>query len=267
MGRVIGFDNFLNNIRSFFKNEATAERTWVFPNESGTVALTGITYKIESDSHTLDADDLTDLALGRQLMFLMSKSSASTLTLPQDSALTVPVGTQFYVRRTHATGLVTFAAGSGATMTQTGASATDPGLSVVVLIEKTAANTWLVNNGSSQAWQDWGGSLAPTGFSSLTAQKSFYKDDGTSVMMWVEIVGTSNATDFTFSLPFALSSSYSAAGFMTPCAVTNGLNGNLTGRMFCSGGSASVTVGPTPTTEIWLNTGSKTLKASFIFQR
>jgi hypothetical protein len=39
MGRVIGFDNFANSIRSFLKNQATAPRTWTFPDKDGIVAL------------------------------------------------------------------------------------------------------------------------------------------------------------------------------------------------------------------------------------
>ena len=37
-----------------------------------------ISYKTESDDHTLDADDLTDLAAGKQVYFFMSKATASS---------------------------------------------------------------------------------------------------------------------------------------------------------------------------------------------
>ena len=40
MGRLVEFNNFLNTIRSWLKNENTVERTYTFPNKSMTVAGT-----------------------------------------------------------------------------------------------------------------------------------------------------------------------------------------------------------------------------------
>ena len=75
-----------------------------------------------------------------------SRATAQTLTLPQDSAVAFPVGTQIAVIQTGA-GALTFQAGAGATMNKsaTYASGVAAGQYARVVATKVAANTWNVS--------------------------------------------------------------------------------------------------------------------------
>lgn len=164
-----------------------------------------VTYKTKSDSHTLDSDDLADLAAGKDLVFLMTKSSGSTFTLPRDSSLAVASGKKFKVRRTHASGLVTMAAGSGATASGTYGDLLDPGLDVEFEVQKISADTWLVQNGASGAWVSYvptlaGFSVQPTGIDF----SYFMLGRKAAVIRWDMSAsgGTSNSATFTMTMPF-----------------------------------------------------------------
>lgn len=240
-----------------------ASRTKI--NENFTELYTGkgdaaITYKTETDSHTMDADDLTDLAFGKFIVFLLSKSSASTFTLPQNSDLAVPVGAKFLVRRTHATGVVTYAAGTGATVTSSAGGLTDPGLNTDVQIEKTATNTWFLSNGSPGTMLTWVPTF--TGFSANPAiVNARYCVIGK--MCFVNIVmgdGTSNATSFTITFPLA-----PANGQLLPCIIRNN-NVDGTGRLDLSAGTNIVTVRSSLAAGAWTASGNKNLEGCFVYE-
>ena len=71
-----------------------------------------------------------------------TNAGAITVTLPQDSAVAVPVGARIDFAGLGA-GLITFAAGTGATVNGTPSLGTRAQYSAVTAI-KVAANTWLV---------------------------------------------------------------------------------------------------------------------------
>ena len=76
-----------------------------------------------------------------------SRATAQTLTLPQDSAVAFPVGTEIKVIQTGA-GALTFQAGSGATMQRDAFyTAVARGQHARVTATKVAANTWNISGG------------------------------------------------------------------------------------------------------------------------
>jgi hypothetical protein len=76
MGKVIGFSNFLDTVVSYFKNEATAQRTYTFPNRSGTIALDVMETVLVTGATVLDST-----AFGK-LHDCSGTSADYTITLP-----------------------------------------------------------------------------------------------------------------------------------------------------------------------------------------
>lgn len=82
----------------------------------------------------------TPVAADQGALVTLNNAAAITLTLPQDSALTWPIGAEFTVIQTGA-GAVTFAAGTGATVNAAQATSLQW---LFIRVVKTAANTWSV---------------------------------------------------------------------------------------------------------------------------
>lgn len=93
-------------------------------------AQTGTTYTLTS----ADASKLVTL----------SNASAITLTVPQDSAAELPIGTEIDLVQLGA-GQVTVAAGTGATLRVSGLTAKARAQYSKLKVEKIAANTWIVS--------------------------------------------------------------------------------------------------------------------------
>jgi hypothetical protein len=55
----------------------------------------------------------------------------------------------------------------------------------------------------SYAWTEWGASSTVVGFSSLSSKLLAFKRIGKMVWFWFYFYGASNATNFTFTLPYA----------------------------------------------------------------
>lgn len=255
----VGLGN-VDNTSDANKPVSTAQQTALDLKLNSTIS-----YKTESDSHTLDGDDLTDLAAGKKVYFFLTKSSASTVTLSQDSDLAIPVGASFIVIRTHASGLVTFAAGTGATASGTAGVLTDAGLNVAMEVTKTAANTWLVQNGTPGAWIDY--VPAFTGFSvNPTIEKARYVVIGKICFVRVStsINGTSNANTFTITLPFnaALGTQHLSWSFGND----NGVLANE-GRITLFAGSNVAGVFKThDNVTLWTTSGSKTVAFNIFYE-
>jgi len=96
---------------------------------------------------------------------------------------------------------------------------------------------------SEQGWQDWSASLAPTGFTggTITVQVSSFKDYGDLCKMYIDLQGTSASNAFTIAAPFVLSSFYAANKYKALVHVINA-GANIVGRIYGSGGSATLTV-------------------------
>lgn len=77
------------------------------------------------------------------VLVTLSNAAAITLTLPQDSDVAIPVNTILTFAQIGA-GLVTVAAGAGATVNSRGAALDSAGQYAVITAIKSAANTWLL---------------------------------------------------------------------------------------------------------------------------
>ncbi len=105
-----------------------------------TVTGTTTTYlNIITDSGTTRTPGLTDASA----YILCTHGTGMTVTLPQDSAVAFPVGTQIIFERNGA-GTLTFAAGTGATVNSKGATLTCADRYTTVAAVKIAADTWTI---------------------------------------------------------------------------------------------------------------------------
>jgi|TARA_R110001599_G_scaffold112454_8_gene277165 hypothetical protein len=105
-----------------------------------TVTGTTTTYlNVITDSGTTRTPGLTDASA----YILCTHGSGMTVTLPQDSAVAFPVGTNIIFERNGA-GTLTFAAGSGATVRSKGGTLTCADQYTTVAAVKQAANTWTI---------------------------------------------------------------------------------------------------------------------------
>jgi hypothetical protein len=101
-------------------------------------ALVAPTKNTISGNYTLVAADAAETVLHS------TAASAVTITLPQDSAATIAQEVAIPWRQ-YGAGVITFAAGTGATVVSRGAALSSAGQYAEGLITKVAANTWLVS--------------------------------------------------------------------------------------------------------------------------
>ena len=105
-----------------------------------TVTGTTTTYlNVITDSGTTRTPALTDASA----YILCTHGSGMTITLPQDSAVAFPVGSNIIFERNGA-GTLTFAAGTGATVNSKGGTLTCADRYTTVAAVKIAANTWTI---------------------------------------------------------------------------------------------------------------------------
>jgi hypothetical protein len=105
-----------------------------------TVTGTTTTYlNVITDSGTTRTPALTDASA----YILCTHGSGMTITLPQDSAVAFPIGTNIIFERNGA-GTLTFAAGTGATVRSKGGTLTCADQYTTVAAVKQAANTWTI---------------------------------------------------------------------------------------------------------------------------
>ena len=122
-----------------------------FPTTTGTVVSSDmwnglVSFSVTTESgatYTIDNDDLY------QVLIQTSNAGTKTLTIAPDSTLTAAlVGSAVTVVNTGA-GLLTFAAGSGVTITSAGAVSAAPTLAThkVAQCVRVSANTWRIFGG------------------------------------------------------------------------------------------------------------------------
>ncbi len=105
-----------------------------------TVTGTTTTYlNVITDSTTTRTPGLTDASA----YILCTHGTGMTVTLPQDSDVAFPVGTQIIFERNGA-GTLTFAAGAGATVNSKGATLTCADRYTTVAAVKIVADTWTI---------------------------------------------------------------------------------------------------------------------------
>lgn len=110
---------------------------------------------------------------------------------------------------------------------------------------------------SSPTWIDYSSSVTITGFSSLSATYIQYVVIGKMMYVQFDFTGTSNATTFTFSLPYS-SSTWSGKQMAIHHAVNN-----TTTQAYCtsvvnaSSSTCNLYLNNNVTTNAWTNTGTK----------
>ena len=227
-----------------------------------------VTYRTLTADHTLDSTDLASLEAGDSLVIEENQAIANDVTVPLNSSVAFPIGSVISIVQKGA-GLTSVIADGGVTINTSAGHLNSPGQNSPMTLVKSATDTWYLFNGlpsSSATWQNWGASLTPIGFSSVSVQQSYYQDDGQKVTIWVVIGGTSNATGFTFSLPIALNAAYGATGLVLPCQIQN--NGtDALGRIEISGSATLVTVRSTIGTANFTASGGKVCRISFSYQK
>jgi uncharacterized MnhB-related membrane protein len=105
--------------------------------------LVAFTVTTETGNYTLDNDDLY------QVFIQLSAAGTKTVTIAPDSALTAAVVGSAVTFCNTGAGLLTFAAGSGVTITSAGAVSAAPTLAThkVAQCVRISANTWRIYGG------------------------------------------------------------------------------------------------------------------------
>jgi hypothetical protein len=101
-----------------------------------------LTLNVQAASYTLQLTDQTSLT-----EVVMNVGTANNLTVPPNSSVAFPIGTQILVRQTGA-GLTTFVQGSGVTIVSSSGGLTMPGQNYSALLIKTGTDTWSLDNGA-----------------------------------------------------------------------------------------------------------------------
>lgn len=119
--------------------DPTADRTILLPNRSGTVSLSTIEFNQQTGSYTLTAADDSK-------MIEISSSSANTVTIPNNSSVPFPIGTQINITQT-GVGQTSIDCASGVTLNCSPQAVQNYGKlrsqwSSLVLIKRDT-NTWI----------------------------------------------------------------------------------------------------------------------------
>jgi hypothetical protein len=128
-------------------------------------ANTLLTTKSETGSHTLDADDLSDINDGKSV--LIQGNNTGTLTVPLNATQAFPIGTMLAI-----TGFTSVVATGGVTITSSSGSLASPGTNSTMVIRKTATNTWFLDNGLP---------ASGSGVQNTAAANELAKSDGTDL--------------------------------------------------------------------------------------
>lgn len=159
-----------------------------------------------------------------------NKATAISFTVPANGTIAFPIGTIIWLRRV-GIGVLTIVQDSGVTVTGSSGALTDPGLNVTMVIRKTGTDTWDLQNGTPGTYTSYVPTF--TGFSSdPTSIVARYNLIGKMchVILSMGSDGTSNATTFTVTLPFAASSSVVQV-FTNVIVINNGATLTTPGRL------------------------------------
>ena len=114
----------------------SADRVITLPDATGTVALQDIEFSPQTASYTLEAADAGKLVE-------VSNPSANTLTVPPNSSVAFPTGTQIVVVQQGA-GATTVTAGAGVTLRSKDSALAIDGQYASVALIKRATDEWYV---------------------------------------------------------------------------------------------------------------------------
>lgn len=116
------------------------------------------------------------------------------------------------------------------------------------------------------AYQDYSATSTIVGWTSFTTKLIYYKVIGKLVWVWYGLIGTSNATTVSFTLPYT---SANTLGSRAACTVTdNGVVATTPGVSILNANSATVNVGKdyVSTLTAWTSSGSKSVVGQFFYQ-
>lgn len=185
----------------------------------------------------------------------MNKASAINLTVPPNSSVAYATGVLIYIRRI-GVGALTLVQGAGVTITSTAGVLIDAGLNVMMTLRKTGTDTWDLQNGVPLTYTTWtptytGFSVDPSGgtanYTLIGKMCTIHLQPG---------AGTSNATGFTLTLPFAAAN----VNVNSPIVVNNGTQ--QAGRIQTAAGSNILTVSATIAGGTFTASGSKNCQIS-----
>lgn len=102
---------------------------------------------------------------------------------------------------------------------------------------------------------------AATGFSALTSDTGRYIQLGKIVFAYINVVGTSNATTLTFTLPVSAKAADTLVQFRS---IDNGTSG--TGRLDLAAASSTATAIKDTAANAWTNSGTKAFIGMFTYE-
>lgn len=133
------------------------------------------------------------------------------------------------------------------------------------LVDYSEANelyNWSTSETGTNTWGNYYASSTVSGFSSLSTKYIYTSKIGNKVYVDYALVGTSNASSITFTLPYTANAN--PGGYTWPTiSITNGTQ--TTGLLILTAGSATATCYPTAAGGNWTN-GSSTCEGGFWYQ-
>lgn len=113
-------------------------------------------------------------------------------------------------------------------------------------------------------WIDFGPSSTIGGFSSISTRVIWYKELSDGVLFLVDIVGTSNSGNFTFTIPFNPNFT-----IIIPCGqvVNNSITQAAVGTAFITSGSSTITIAANPQGSTFVTAGTKSFKGGFFIKK
>jgi hypothetical protein len=242
-------------------NGAGAAPTW----QAGSTAATEYTISTETTSYTLDAGDKTAADGGAKLYFIMDSATGVNFTVPADATVNFAIGTEIIVQRAVNTGQITFVEGGAANITPSAGNLLDAGQSISMSLVKTAANEWVLQNGST-AGQFVDYTTTFSGFSvNPTSVTSRFSLVGKICFVYILCGGdgTSNATTFTLTLPLPPRNNEAQ---ITNFTTNNTLTLSTPGRIVWTAGSTTATLSRDMAGTAWTASGGKRANISLFYE-
>lgn len=123
------------NYKTTLKTSAnTADRTYTFRDQTGTVALQEVEFNIQTTNYTLVLAD-------QYKMIEMNSAGAVTLTIPKNSDVAFPIGTQILVSQ-YGAGQVTFNTGVAVTLRSSGGKTKTAAQYAMATLVKRGTDEW-----------------------------------------------------------------------------------------------------------------------------
>jgi hypothetical protein len=246
-----------------------AELTPTIARDTGDVGYSSYSCKVTATGAGLEGIKFTTPTLKPSTSYTFSVRVKATAG---DTASIITTG---------ATANISLESTSATFETKTGTFVTDGSGTAVVIKLLAKADTdivWfdgaMLTEGASQfaftphpndlhsllTWTDYGATSTIVGFSLVDEKEIFYRIDGKTVYVIYAIGGTSNATNFTFTLPIAPTGT-----FRVPTGYTEDNTTWIANGAISLNGTTTVTVNKSASSS-WTNSGSKRVRGQFFYQ-